>query len=259
MDKTVQELEYVLSILEAEAGQAFQDHLRPERLIRRWVYLARRNFWRLPQQSNLQRSRQALLLAESQIKLSDLRKYAERVRDLFREYLDAWFDEEKNSDALMQRRADIRHQIQHFLKKHRGFLLPSSDGPSEIIYAPALHLPPKTEAARLLLAILTSPFCSRVQRCDRCRRIYLQKTNYRNKRFCARSCGNSAWRQRPSVTAEEEQRLKTAKTALSDWAKSAAAARGENWKPWIHKRTRLSLNWLTRRQRSGSIRPPKES
>jgi len=256
MSDTARELKYVLKMLEAESSPAFQDYLRPERVNPWRVHRARHNFRRFRQQSTLQANWKGALLAESQVQTGDLQRYVRKVRDLFRGYIEAWLDQGKNSDILMERRPDILEQIQLFLNKQRGVLLCSSSGPSEIIYPPALHLPAKTEAARLFLSVLISRFCSRVQRCDRCHKIYLQKTNYRNKRFCARSCGNAAWQQRPSVTDQEETRLKRARKGLREWKGLGAAAGGKDWKRWVHERTNLSLNWLTRRQKSGCLRLP---
>lgn len=223
----------------------------------RWqMYRMRRNLRRLTGQRSWRAHHNALQRAITQVQSGDLFKYARKVSDVFGEYLGAWFDADKNTTALMERRPEIRHQIELFLSKQRGVLLPSGDGPSEITYPSALHLPPKTEAAGLLLKVITNQFYSRVQRCDRCKRIYVQKTNYRNKRFCHRMCGNAARQQRPSVAAAERERLAVAKKALGHWLKSRAATRGEDWKRWIHIKTGLSLNWLTRRARSGCIYVP---
>jgi hypothetical protein len=210
---------------------------------------------RLPSSVRLTIAWKAWRSAEAKMRREPIKDYGLRVRALLREYMDAWLDMGKRTTGLMQQRREISKSVERFLRQQRPIFTPSDSGASLIQYARKLRYSPGTEAARLLLMILTSRSCRAVQRCERCNRIYFAKTSRANKRFCSRNCGNAAWNMRPCIASGEKQKIENVSRALALWPPKPIP-RYSNWKRWVHARTGVSINWLTRRAKSGVIRVP---
>jgi hypothetical protein len=173
-----------------------------------------------------------------------------------------WFEHGTRLDALLSKFSTLRAAIEDLETVPRRIIYLGEPNQAPLrLYLYGETPLPDMEAARLLVALATCDRVGRIKKCQRpgCGRIYLQADDRSNRYYCRRMCGNSA--PRPSTSEKEHNRLQTAKALLSEVPTRARDKSGIKAQAWLKGRllkgnTEVTLNYLTRRLKSGALSYP---
>jgi hypothetical protein len=207
------------------------------------------------------RSKQVLVGEPSRKDLEEIRrvlnsKTAKGALELQR-LVNAWFASGPNLKKMLHADRDLWGAVQN---SWTSLYVPTETGRAHIVLFPEgpgeNRESSEDEARRLFAALTLNPQNNLLAGpCARCGNYYLKKTR-RQKVYCSQRCGTAA----TALSAvskkragEHAQRLSSARTALSAWKPTSDE---QGWKKAISRRTRLSVQWLSRAANKGELCPP---
>lgn len=111
------------------------------------------------------------------------------------------------------------------------------------------------QARWAFLDVLGNPLRYDISVCDRCHRMYLNRSGHRNKRFCERRCtvlDASTRLVKKMRQAERNKQLSLAQSFLANWN----PRKNPDWRQWTSDQTKLTKTFLTRALNRGELKIP---
>jgi hypothetical protein len=177
-------------------------------------------------------------------------------------YVDSWIKSGCDSTRWWENNPAVADRLQHTVDKHlRILLIPDPSGPATQTWLSRSTVDLRRRSSPFALLdfaqLLCSPLGKDIRRCPRCLLYFLNKSGHRKKVYCKRRCATNTSAEtttRARREREREERLARANRTLKAWILNP---HGQDWKPWVAKRTRLTIKWLTRAVNKGDLHPPK--
>jgi hypothetical protein len=175
------------------------------------------------------------------------------TRDELRRLVKKWLESGPN----IQKQFEADPVLAKASRVFDAFMIPTKTGLARVTYLPAPRdmTPgtPLSTALGLFLAFLLNPFNEKLAGpCKECDRYFVRNTK-RQKTYCSQKCGRkhtSRESNRNKARAKKGSDIKRAQQMLHEWHKKIGK---EEWKSYVHRRTGISKNRLTRAISKGEL------
>jgi hypothetical protein len=178
------------------------------------------------------------------------------VRQELRRLIRTWFECELNVGKLLKADPVVAKAALVF----DAHLISGRSGQGHILCVPVpKDMPlgnPLSIAIGLFLGFLFNPYSHMLAGpCKECDQYYVRKT-IRQIVYCSSKCGRKHTSRESNRVRAQTQRakdIKLAQNALNSWCQDSHK---EGWKDYVHRKTRVSKNLLTRTFKSGELVAP---
>jgi hypothetical protein len=188
---------------------------------------------------------------------------AQLMRRHLLRYVETWCDVKPDFSAWIQRNPELNNEVTKAAYQTRFKLTPTKrtgailSRSSPLLQTNGVRAIAAYDAAWLFIDVIVNTVDHEVGRCHRCKEYYLNFSGHRNKVYCSRRCA-TGWSAKVTMSKRrmEEKREKLARATELCKAWKPPAAKEQDWKQWVAKRSGLTPKWLTRAVNRGELEPP---